>query len=81
MFYSQAKARRGAVCDESLTHVSEDQFLMATWGLSLTYPDETLRPSCASSKSLRVDYTQDNQAFSLPIYVHEKCRSTWGVIC
>ncbi len=49
--------------------------------LSLTYPDETLRPSCASSKSLRVDYTQDNQAFSLPIYVHEKCRSTWGVIC
>jgi hypothetical protein len=29
--------------------------------------------------SLRAVVTQDNQAFSLPIYVHGKCRSTLGI--
>jgi len=46
--------------------------------LSLTYPDETLRPSCASSKSLWSVVTQDNKALKRTIYVHEKCRLTAG---
>jgi hypothetical protein len=36
------------------------------------YPDETLRASCASSKSLRAGVTQDNKALKWTIYVHEK---------
>ncbi len=30
------------MCDESLTHVSEDQFLMATWGTEFNLGEKTI---------------------------------------